>query len=269
MTKEKIRMSAFICIYGTASVITLALYANYFATSVITNSSVITAGTMTLAVFVFTLFPLILKKIPRVPARAVHIVSRIWCACLWLYVISFGIFAVSIFSYDSSVGGVYSHIGEDESPVIITFGCKTNGMTPGKALTRRLELTKELLEHYPEAVTIVSGGKGRDESAAEADAMKKWLIDRGISEDRIYTEDRATSTVENIRYSLKVIEEKSLTGPLVGVSAYYHVPRIKLISERFGCDMRVAGNQHTDIQGMTREFMAYIWLFLSQGKINA
>ena len=99
--------------------------------------------------------------------------------------------------------------------------------------------------------------------------MKKWLIDRGISEDRIYTEDRATSTVENIRYSLKVIEEKSLTGPLVGVSAYYHVPRIKLISERFGCDMRVAGNQHTDIQGMTREFMAYIWLFLSQGKINA
>lgn len=62
-------------------------------------------------------------------------------------------------------------------------------------------------------VIVVSGGMGDSENISEAEAMYRWLTDKGIDESRIYKEEKSTDTDENIRFSKEVIKEKGFTRP--------------------------------------------------------
>ncbi|MCI8589484.1 MAG: YdcF family protein [Clostridiales bacterium] len=182
---------------------------------------------------------------------------------MWIYVISFTLFTVFVVSYDSSVQSVYTQYPSDENLVIVTFGAKVHGLEPGVSLRRRLDVTLELMNHYENAYAIVSGGQGADEENTEAAAMKKYLMDRGIDEHRIYIEDQATNTIENIRNSLVIIDQHGLHGQrLIGVSSNYHAARIDFLAKQFGIDMHLAGAQKFDFAGLVREFMAYVKLFV-------
>ena len=55
--------------------------------------------------------------------------------------------------------------------VIIVCGSRTYGYTPGEVLRTRLEKCYELISQNPEAICIVSGGQGDDESISEADLL--------------------------------------------------------------------------------------------------
>ena len=245
---------AFICI----------CYLNYLIVSVVTNSSVMVAATISLFVICAVVLPVLFRKQLKKLLKRTYVFFK-WCYTvgMWIYVISFSAFCIFILAYDSSPNGVYERYEQSEPLVIVTFGCKTYGMTPGKALRRRLDVTLELMEHYPESITIVSGGQGTDEENTEAAAMRQYLLDHGIAEERIFTEENSRDTIENLRYSIGVIKENGLSDhPLIGVSHYYHAPRIELLAKRFGINMHLAGYQKFDFAGMTREFMAYIKLFL-------
>ncbi|MGL4990576.1 MAG: YdcF family protein [Sarcina sp.] len=52
---------------------------------------------------------------------------------------------------------------------------------------------------------VVSGGKGDDEFISEAEAMRKYLVDKGISNEKILLEDKSTSTYENFKFSKDII----------------------------------------------------------------
>lgn len=54
---------------------------------------------------------------------------------------------------------------------------------------------------------VVSGGKGHDELISEAEAMRKYLIDKGISDEKILLEDKSTSTYENFKFSKELITQ--------------------------------------------------------------
>ena len=62
--------------------------------------------------------------------------------------------------------------------------------------------------------------------------MYNDLTARGIDPDRVWMEDRATSTRENIRFSLDLIEEKTGIRPeKIGlVSSEYHLYRAGLFA---------------------------------------
>lgn len=56
---------------------------------------------------------------------------------------------------------------------------------------------------------VVSGGQGPDELTSEAEAMKKYLVEKGVPEDKVIMEDKSTSTGENFKFSRSKIEEYS------------------------------------------------------------
>ena len=58
-------------------------------------------------------------------------------------------------------------------------------------------------------VFIPSGGKGTDEVIAEAQAMKKYLMEQGIKEENIIVEDKSKNTYENVKLSDKIIRERN------------------------------------------------------------
>ena len=69
-------------------------------------------------------------------------------------------------------------------------------------LRERLIAAQDYLDENPEAVCVVSGGQGADESMSEAQCMRtKTSTEHGIAPERIYMEDKSTSTRENIKFS--------------------------------------------------------------------
>lgn len=56
----------------------------------------------------------------------------------------------------------------------------------------------------------MSGGQGSDETRAEALVMKEYAIEQGYSEELIITEEKSKNTLENMKFSKAVMEEKAM-----------------------------------------------------------
>ena len=125
-----------------------------------------------------------------------------------------------------------------ERPYLIVLGAAVYGDQPSLTLVRRLEGALDYLEKYPESVAIVSGGMGPGETVTEAQAMHDWLRSRGIDEERIIQEDKATSTKENLSFSFEKIRERgdSPEGNVAIVSSAYHLFRAKSMARLQGVD---------------------------------
>lgn len=117
--------------------------------------------------------------------------------------------------------------------VLIVLGCRVKGDIPSIALQKRVDSAYFYLLSNPQSIAILSGGQGKDESLSEALCMKQMLTERGISAGRLFLEDKSTSTYENIRFSMKYVEELGADEIAVATSEY-HQKRAKLICKRFG-----------------------------------
>ncbi len=117
---------------------------------------------------------------------------------------------------------------------VIVLGCQVRGDHPSLMLRQRINAAAEYLNAHPDAVCIVSGGKGDDEQISEAECMKTELIKLGISGERIYSEDRSTNTVENIAFSKEIIEENGLSESTAIVTDIFHEYRASRIVKDAG-----------------------------------
>lgn len=122
---------------------------------------------------------------------------------------------------------------------VLVLGAGVNGTTPSRALGQRLEVAYQYLRDYPQAQCVVSGGMGAGEEITEAQCMYTWLTERGIAPERIWMEDRATSTLENLRFTLDLIEEKTGSRPasLAVISNEFHLYRAGLMAKSCGVTM--------------------------------
>ena len=89
--------------------------------------------------------------------------------------------------------------GEPGGEVLIVLGTTVNGTEPSPMLKQRLDAAVAYLTTYPDAVCIVTGGKGDQVNLSEAECMFNYLTAAGIAPDRITMEDRATTTIENLQ----------------------------------------------------------------------
>lgn len=111
---------------------------------------------------------------------------------------------------------------------IIIHGAGLNGTEPSPVLAGRIDKALELWERQGcDGMFVASGGQGADEEISEAEAMARYLIRRGVPEDRIIHEDNSTTTRENLEYSKALMDErmagKSYRAAVV--SSDYHVFR--------------------------------------------
>ncbi|MEO7447179.1 MAG: YdcF family protein [Humibacillus sp.] len=88
---------------------------------------------------------------------------------------------------------------------------------------------------------VPSGGQGDDEPTSEGAAMTAYLLERGLEEDDVLTEDRATTTEENLVLSRDLLVAQGITGPVRVVTSSYHVGRAALLTRRIGLDADVTG----------------------------
>jgi len=121
---------------------------------------------------------------------------------------------------------------------MVVLGAGLHGSTPSRSLRERLNAAYAYLTAHPEVICIVSGGQGPGEDMTEAQCMYNELIAMGIDGSRIWMEDQSTSTQENLRFSLDIIESRTGARPQrIGVlSSEYHLFRAGLIAADEGVE---------------------------------
>ncbi len=222
-----------------------------------------------LFVMACTVLPIIFRKqLQRLLRRAFKPLWIVFTSLISVYVITAVIFWCYIGIGTSMTPNQYANsyaAMEDsgENTAVLVFGCRTYGYTPSLTLRLRLDAAYELLSALPNAVCIVSGGQGSNETVPEATAMRQYLIDHGISESRIITESNSHSTSENIRLTKDLISELGLTDKnIIGVSTGFHLPRISVLSEHYGLEMELCSAPSPSFAhhyvSMVREYLSYI-----------
>ena len=118
---------------------------------------------------------------------------------------------------------------------IILLGAGVYGETPSITLEHRLEGAARYLDANPETKAVLSGGQGAGEDITEAECMRRYLTAHGIAPERLLTEDRSTSTKENLLFSKAVIEaDGGIADGVVIVSSGYHLFRATKMAEMLG-----------------------------------
>ena len=120
--------------------------------------------------------------------------------------------------------------GEPGGEVLIVLGTTVNGTEPSPMLKQRLDAAVEYLNTYPDAQCIVTGGKGDEVNLSEAQCMYNYLTAAGIAPERITMEDRATSTVENLRNVRAMVDRNEVDI----LSSNFHLYRASLIAKDAG-----------------------------------
>lgn len=120
----------------------------------------------------------------------------------------------------------------------IVLGAKVKkGNIPSLALQYRLETALAYAIENPHVKLVVSGGQGSDEDIEEAVVMKNFLLENGITEERLIVENRSTSTYENLLFSQEILPDdvKSITI----ITSDYHLKRAKVLAKKIGWDADV------------------------------
>ena len=96
---------------------------------------------------------------------------------------------------------------------IIIHGAGLDGPRPTPLLAGRIDKALELWnKQHQHGKFVASGGQGADEIVSEAQAMRDYLLEKGVPADAILMEDKSTTTWENLRYSLAIINADRATG---------------------------------------------------------
>ena len=117
---------------------------------------------------------------------------------------------------------------------VVVLGAKVRDDGPSVSLWDRIYAARDYLEAHPHTVAVLSGGKGKDEPMSEAQCMFTELLALGIEPGRLWQEDKAESTWENIRFSLDLIQKETGARPTkIGVlSSEYHLFRASLFAKK-------------------------------------
>lgn len=119
--------------------------------------------------------------------------------------------------------------------IILGCGLRKDG-TPTPLLAGRIDRAIAFAEKQEKKTGkkitfITSGGKGGDERVSESLAMKRYLIEHGVPEDRIIEEDQSVDTMQNMRFSNEKIKAAG-GGKAVFSTTNYHVFRSGICSAR-------------------------------------
>ena len=124
--------------------------------------------------------------------------------------------------------------GTDELCIVaLGFQLNPDG-TMRDELIQRLTVVKASAEKYPKALIVCTGGgtAAQNETATEAGKMAEWLMENGISEERVIVEDKSLTTAQNAIYTYIILTERyPQVKQLAIVSSDYHIATGTLLFE--------------------------------------
>jgi uncharacterized SAM-binding protein YcdF (DUF218 family) len=148
---------------------------------------------------------------------------------------AFSFTVVQIFIWTATV----RKAGEDADWLIV-LGAGLRGGELSKTLHLRMDTALDYLNAHPKCRVIVSGGRGFEETRTEAGAMADYLAKQGVDRSRISLEDKATSTMENLRLSKILLEHHAGPPPWKAavVTSNFHLLRTRMLARRIELELQ-------------------------------
>jgi len=135
---------------------------------------------------------------------------------------------------------------------------------PSEALADRVRTACQLYQQGFVNQLIFSGGPG-DGAIHETESMRRMAVRLGVPDAAILLDDAGLNTAATVRHVQPMVAGR----PVIMVSEFYHLPRIKLACERAGLQARTVPARPTHaarawpLKSMAREIPAF-WLYYAR-----
>ncbi len=132
--------------------------------------------------------------------------------------------------------------GSEKVKYVIVLG---GGITKDAELTdsikERISVAADYIKNQPDAIAVVTGGKGPFSPCPESDILKPALVAQGIPEDFVLAENKAKDTIQNFLYSAQILAQHEgvsvsqiLNSPVAVVTNDFHLARAERLAKRMG-----------------------------------
>lgn len=135
-----------------------------------------------------------------------------------------------------------------EFQYLVVLGTTVEGTNPSPMLADRIIAAYDYLTAHPDVICVVTGYQSATGAISEAECMYNSLTSLGIAPDRVWMEPNASSTLENLDFSLKLIQEKTGTRPeRIGIlSSEFHLFRASMFADEYGIEAATIPARTTD-----------------------
>ncbi len=251
-------------IYRIFGIFTLICFGSYLLKLIIAPEGLF-ALCVTLTVMLGVILPYLLRKFLRARLGKVYLGIKILMSCAMMFYALTLVMLVGYIHLSPSAQPTTQEDGTEN--IYIVFGAKVKADGPAKTLASRLDVAVDTMLKDSHALCIVSGGQGPDEPFTEASCMRDYMVERGVSPDRIFLEEKASNTRENILYSLSLIEQLGFTDrQIICISSETHIPRIRLMCARADVDaLYIKAETPMKVFLFTawvREYLSYVKMLL-------
>lgn len=150
--------------------------------------------------------------------------------------------------------------GSKDLTYLVVLGAQVQGETPSRSLQMRLDRALAYARENEDTVLVLSGGQGGGEDISEAECMRRYLLEAGISPDRLVVEDQSTSTLENLRFSDELTGCASERTGIV--TNDFHVYRALRLAKKLGYQkaegIAAASDPLLEVHMVVREVFALV-----------
>jgi uncharacterized SAM-binding protein YcdF (DUF218 family) len=153
----------------------------------------------------------------------------------------------------------------DHVDAIIVLGAAEYDGTPSPVFAGRLEHAQLLYDQGRSRTVMVLGGKQPGDITTEAEAGRRYLIDRGIPADDVVAEPVGNTTLESLRAAATYMNDHGLRTAFL-VSDPWHNLRIEKMASDLGIQAYVSATWHSAarseqnrVAGYLRETFAYLY----------
>ena len=132
--------------------------------------------------------------------------------------------------------------------------------SPSVQLGWRLDAAEEAYRQKAVPV-VVCGAQGKDEPMTEAEAMKQYMVGKGVPETDILTDPESFNTNQNLRNAAELLKNVPGVRKVLIVTSDYHVPRSLAIAKDLGfdaCGMGSPCKPEYWIKNHAREALAWV-----------
>ena len=145
----------------------------------------------------------------------------------------------------------------DHAIVVLGFALQNGEMQP--ELMGRCDAAAAMARTFPSAILVCSGGatgENNPDRHTEAGLMKEYLTDHcGIKAERIYTDEKATTTGENAVNTFEILRENNVRSITIVTSSYHqrrgqilYAVMAEIFRQRYGYSVDLAENYCYDIE---------------------
>lgn len=140
--------------------------------------------------------------------------------------------------YTVTAFNIYSYSKTDETTkadAAIVLGTAIWDDKPSPVFKERINHAILLFKTDSVGYLIFTGGIGEGKKYSEAEIAKKYAIQNGIPESKIFTEEKSTITDENLKFAKDIVDENGFSKILI-VSDPLHMKRAMLMAKNRNID---------------------------------